>query len=190
MRQSLARWRQHIGKSPPSAAASRYPAALQPSPFNPEIAVSYARRSTLFNEVATRATVSTTKTEWATSVRSLGRLELAFGQVLQTLAYARTRPIRHVFDVADDALQPLAILAPRAQLAYRAPDPSQALVLDQRRLGARQGRQRATPHPQPDSRLGDPQILRPLRHRASPSRIRRGPLELRAHRHQPLRELP
>ena len=49
----------------PSVAASRYPAALQPSPFKPEIAASYARRSVLFNEAATRATVSTTKTECA-----------------------------------------------------------------------------------------------------------------------------
>jgi hypothetical protein len=48
-------------------------------------------------------------------VRSSGRLELAFSQVLQTLAYARTRPIRHIFHVANDALQPLPILALRAQ---------------------------------------------------------------------------
>jgi hypothetical protein len=74
------------------------------------------------------------KTEWATPVRSSGRLELAFSQLLQALAYARTRPIRHIFHVANNALQPLAILAPSAQLAYRAPDLSQARVLDQDRL--------------------------------------------------------
>ncbi len=84
-----------------------------------------------------------------TPVRSLGWLELAFSQLFQALAYARTRTIRHVFHIAHDTLQPLSVLTPRAQLAYRTPYPPQALVLDQRRLGARQGRQRTTPNPQP-----------------------------------------